>query len=447
MQSGLELLSADLILRLAVGFSVGGLIGLERQKKQEHDRTIGVRSFGLHSLLGTLAAYSFHVSGNPIVLIYATAISIMIVGVYLYQKIIRSMRKGMTTSIVFAMSYVRGTLVGIDMPPEGQLLGTLQILAMTVSFMVFLVLGFKQELSTALAGVTHDEMISAAELGVVILFFWPLIPQTVPAPGLPNGFPIFTTYLLVVILLSISFVNYILVKKYKDRGEYFFGFFGGFANSEATVTSLTENYVKTERKKVGLTSVSTIFANLAMVIRNGVLVIILDPTLSIFRYYLIPFGILFVVGVFRFIYEHRNRDVDRKQELDAKLVSPFEFGAALRFALVFGAILYVSLVAQELASDVGFLAAATIGGLVNAGAVVTTAAIAYNQGAGSISLVTAAYAVIIATTMAVMNKIIFVYQADRDTKLVKVIARDALLMASGVIIYLLLIFTGAIQGI
>ncbi|MFW9920048.1 MAG: hypothetical protein ACFFED_10635, partial [Candidatus Thorarchaeota archaeon] len=59
-------------------------------------------------------------------------------------------------------------------------------------------------------------------------------------------------------------------------------------------------------------------------------------------------------------------------------------------------------------------------------------------------LITAAYAVIISTMMAVMNKIIFVYQADRDTKLVKVVARDALLMAAVVVIYLILLSAGVI---
>ncbi|MFW9850775.1 MAG: DUF4010 domain-containing protein, partial [Candidatus Thorarchaeota archaeon] len=278
MQNTIDFLTADLVLRFLIGFAVGGLIGLERQKKAEKDRTVGVRSFGLHSLLGTLAAYSFVVSSNPIILIYATAISLLLVGIQLYQKIIRSMRKGMTTTIVFAMSFVLGTLVGLDVPPEGQIVGTLQILAMTVAFLVFLVLGFKDELAAAVAGVSHDEMISAAELGVVILFFAPLVPETIPVPGLPDGFPIYTTYVLIVILLSISFANYILVKKYKERGKYFFGFFGGFANSEATVSSLTDTYVKTERKNPGSFAVSAILTNLAMAIRNGILVILLDPT-------------------------------------------------------------------------------------------------------------------------------------------------------------------------
>ncbi|MFW9908155.1 MAG: MgtC/SapB family protein [Candidatus Thorarchaeota archaeon] len=440
MQNAVEFLSAELVLRLLVGFAVGGLIGLERQKTARQDSAFGIRSFGLHSLFGTLASYSFVVSGNPIIMVYATSISVLLVAVQLYQKIIRSMRRGMTTTIVFAMSFVLGTLVGLDVPQPGHLIGTLQVLAMTVAFLTFLVLGFKQELAAAIAGISHDEMISAAELGVLILFFWPLVPQTVPVPGLPDGFPIFTTYLLIVILLSISFANYLLVKKYKDKGQYFFGFFGGFANSEATVTSLTDTYVKTGRESPGKYSVATIFANLAMVLRNGVLVVILDPTFQIIGYYLIPFLILILVGVGRLVYEQRKLETTERHEIDTGLVSPFEFGAALRFAAVFGGILYISLVAQVIANDAGFLFVAIFGGLVNAGAVVTTAAITF--AGGGITLGTAVYAVIISTTMAIMNKIIFVYQADRETRLAKIVLRDSLIMAIGVVIYIIILASG-----
>ncbi len=442
MQNAIDFLTADLVLRFLIGFAVGGLIGLERQKKAEKDRTVGVRSFGLHSLLGTLAAYSFVVSSNPIILIYATAISLLLVGIQLYQKIIRSMRKGMTTTIVFAISFVLGTLVGLDVPPEGQIIGTLQILAMTVAFLVFLVLGFKDELAAAVAGVSHDEMISAAELGVVILFFAPLVPETIPVPGLPEGFPIYTTYVLIVILLSISFANYILVKKYKERGKYFFGFFGGFANSEATVSSLTDTYVKTERKNPGSFAVSAILTNLAMAIRNGILVILLDPTFQIFGYFLFPLALLVIVGIVRLLYERKKFHLDEPEEIDTRLVSPFEFGAAMRFAAVFGFILYISLVAQAIASDAGFLVISIIGGLINAGAVVTTAALTFT--AGGISLSTAVYSVVIATTMAIFNKTIFVYQADRETKLAKLVFRDGLIMAVGVVIYFILISSGFI---
>lgn len=440
MQAAIEFLSADLLIRILIGFTVGALIGLERQKKEAHDTTAGVRSFGLHSLLGALAAYSFTVSGNPIILVYATAISVILVFIQLYHKIIRSMRKGMTTSIVFAMSFVLGTLVGLDIPPDGQLIGSLQVLAMTVSFMVFLILGFKEELANAVAVITRDEMTSAVELGVLILFIWPLIPQTIPILNIT--FPLFQTYMLIVLLLAISFANYILVKKYQHRGIYFLGFFGGFANSEATVSSITDFYVKTERKTPGRFSLSIILANLAMVIRNGLLLVILDPSLQIFRFYLIPLLILFVGGILRMIYERQKHSDQEEIELESTLGSPFKMGAALRFGAVFALITFVSLVSQETVGDWGFLIAAAAGGIVSAGAIVATAAGSFTL--GIIPITTAVYAVIIATTASVLNKLLYVYASDRKTKLTKIVGKDSMVMAAGVVVYITLLVTGII---
>ncbi|TXT55742.1 MAG: conserved membrane protein of unknown function [Candidatus Thorarchaeota archaeon] len=437
-------LSPDLVIRIILGFAVGALIGLERQKRMRDDHSLGVRSFGLHSLLGCLAAYSFIISGNPLVLFYATAVSLIILAAQISYKLFRTMRKGMTTSIVFALSFVLGALVGLDAPPTPpNLIGPLQLLAMTISFMVFLVLGFKEELASAVAMVERDELISAAELGVIILFLWPLIPQSIMIG--PIDFPVFQIYILVVILLSISFANYILVKKYKDKGTYFFGLFGGFANSEATVTSLTDFHCRTGRKHPDRIAVSAMFANLAMVIRNAALILIIDPSVAILRFYAVPVIILISLGFFRGLHVRRSNIIDSEEdeEIDTTKISPFEFTAALRFAIVFTGVSLVSLLLQEFLSDAGILLAAIIGGFASAGAVVAVAALAYTN--GTVILATAVFAVIIATTMSVLNKIIYVYAADRDHLLAKKVAMDSLTLATGVLVYILLLASGLIQ--
>ncbi len=431
-----ELLPPDLIVRSVLGFAVGALIGLERQKRMTQADAIGVRSFGLHSLLGTLAAYSYTVTGNTVILVYAVVISVILVTAQIIYKIFRTMRKGMTTSIVFAMSFVLGALVGLDAPPTPpELVGPLSVLAMTISFLVFLILGFKEELAAAVAVITRDEMISAVELGVLILFLWPLMPEYLQVGTI--RFPIFQTYWLIVLLLAISFGNYILVKKYRHRGPYFFGFFGGFANSEATVSSLTDFHVKTERKFPGRMSLAAIFANLAMVLRNGVIIVLLDPSLEIMRYYLFPLGILVIMGLVRLAIERHDVREHDEQEIDMRFVSPFEFGAAIRFAAVFTAVSFVSLFLQQVFADVGTLVAAIFGGFASAGAVVAAVVPLYVSGV--ISLQTAVFAVIITTTTSVLNKIIYVYVADREGTLARRVVKDSLVMATGVVVYLLLL--------
>ncbi|MBS3794519.1 MAG: MgtC/SapB family protein [Candidatus Thorarchaeota archaeon] len=433
------LLDTTLVLRCIIGFAVGALIGLERQKRMREDLTAGIRSFGLHSLMATLAAYSFTVSGSPTLFIYAIVISAILTSSQIVYKMFRTMRKGTTTSIVFGISFVLGALVGLDEAPlEGQLVGPLQVLAMTMSFFIFLVLGFKEEVASAVGVITKEEMISAVQLGVLIFFLWPLLPATWEIG--PITLAVHQTYLLVVLLLSISFANYILVKQYRTRGTYFFGFFGGFANSEATVTSLADFHVRTERRFTGRISLSVIFANIAMVLRNGVLVLLIDPSLSIFRFYIIPLGILTMGGLVRLFHERTVIQKPDEEKLDTRFVSPFELTAALKFALVFTVVTVISLFLQDTFSDFGILIAAVFGGFVSAAALVSTVTTGYAM--GNISIESAVYSVIIATTIAVLNKIIYVYSTDQEPELTKKVGRDSLLMAVGVLVYLALLAWG-----
>ncbi len=437
MKLQLLLPSADLIMKILLGFVVGGLIGLERQKKMDASRVAGVRSFGLHSLMGTLAAYSSNIIGDTI-LIYAIAVSGILIVSQIYYKLFRTKGKGLTTPIVFAISFILGVLVGLDTPTSGQLVGSLGVLAMTVSFGVFLVLYFKEELAHAVEVVTQDEMISAVELGVIILFLWPLMPTSLMIGSIE--YPAFQVYILVVILLAISFANYILVKKFKDRGVYFFGFFGGLANSEAAASSVTDFYVNSERKGSGKISLSIILANLAMVVRNGVLLIILDTTFRLVGLYLIPIVIIIVISMLRIFLEEYSEDHPHQQMFDTKLVSPFEFGAALRFAAIFGIVYLIQLVLTETFSEIGIVVAAIIGGFVSAGAVVASVATMFVT--GEVTIAIAINAIIIATTMSVLNKMIYVYLADRETRLLRKVARDSIIIGGLMIFYLILLGLG-----
>ncbi|MGY5864758.1 MAG: DUF4010 domain-containing protein [Candidatus Thorarchaeota archaeon] len=432
--------SGDLIIKILLGFVVGALIGLERQKKLESERIAGVRSFGLHSLLGTLAAYSYQILSEPVILIYAIAISGILVATQIYYKMFRTMGKGLTTPLVFAISFVLGILVGLDIPVAPNLVGSLGVFAMTISFGVFLVLSFKEELAHAVEVISREEMISAVELGVIILFLWPILPQTVQIGTVT--FPAFQTYLLIVILLTVSFVNYLLVKKYKDRGIYFFGLFGGLANSEAAVSSVTDFYVKSERKGMGRITGSILLANVAMVLRNGFLLLLIDGSLLLLRLYLIPITILLVVSIIRLTIESRKVREQSDPMFDTRLVSPFEFGPALRFGAIFVGVYLIQLFFTETFSDIGLVVAAILGGFVSAGAVVASSATLFIN--GEVSLSVAANAVILATTVSVLNKMIYVYLADRETNLLRKVARDSVIVAGLILLYLLLLSLGLI---
>jgi uncharacterized membrane protein (DUF4010 family) len=430
--------SADLIVKALLGFAVGALIGLERQKTLEASRTAGVRTFGLHSLMGAMTAYVSETIENPVILIYGIVISGILVTMQIYYKLFRTMGKGLTTPLVFSLAFVLGVLVGYDVPVAGQVFGTLSVFSMTVSFLVFLILSFKEELAHAIEVITRDEMISAVELGVIILFVWPLMPETIQIGSIQ--FPAFQAYFLIVILLTVKFANYILVKKYRDRGLYFFGIFGGLANSEAAVSTVTDFYVKEERRGAGKIAVVTNLANIAMSLRNGFILLIIDSTLFLFRLYVGVIAILIVLSMLRMIQESRTMDQPGKVLYDIKLVSPFELGPALRFAAIFSGVYLVQLFFTQTFNGTGLVIAAMFGGLVSAGAVVASSATLFI--ANPTLYPQASMAIIIATIVSVLNKMIYVYLADRETRLLKIVARDSVITASFIILYLLLFTLG-----
>ncbi len=179
-----------------------------------------------------------------------------------------------------------------------------------------------------------------------------------------------------------------------------------------------------------------------MILRNGVIVVILDPTLQIFKYYVIPLAILVLGATFRMIRESRRTETLDEGQIEAALGSPFEFGAAIRFALVFTGVSLLSLFLQEVYSDSGVIVAALIGGFASAGAIVATVGIGF--GGATIGLSTAVFAVIIATTTSVLNKVVYVYTSDREPALLRNVAKDSLIMAVGVVVFIILLAIGLV---
>ena len=93
-------------------------------------------------------------------------------------------------------------------------------------------------------------------------------------------------------------------------------------------------------------------------------------------------------------------------------------------------------------ADAGVIVAALLGEFASAGAIVATVGIGF---AGTtIGLSAAVLAVIIATTTSVLNKVVYVYLSDRETNLVKLVAKDSLIMAVGVVLFIIMLVVGVV---
>jgi uncharacterized membrane protein (DUF4010 family) len=140
--------------------------------------------------------------------------------------------------------------------------------------------------------------------------------------------------------------------------------------------------------------------------------------------------------------ESRSQEEIEGQLFDTKLVSPFEFGPALRFGAIFAGVYLIQLVLTESFSGAGLIIAAIIGGFVSAGAVVASSASVFLLDPTLYPEV--GMAIIIATVISVLNKMIYVYLADRETRLLRIVARDSVVIGSLIAFYLVLFAMGIV---
>jgi len=90
-------LSAELAIRILIGFSAGAIIGVERQKAAREEgnfKILGIRSFGLLSLLGTLTSIAADLIPQIalIFLIVSSILAIILIGGHTWYKITQTKR-------------------------------------------------------------------------------------------------------------------------------------------------------------------------------------------------------------------------------------------------------------------------------------------------------------------------------------------------------------------
>ena len=428
------LLSTELAVKILVGFSVGAIIGLERQKWKE-EQPLGLRSFGLISLFGTLVVITNDQLHESILIYFAVGFVMFTVSVYTVYRVWKTAEYGLTTSIAFVIAFLLGLLVGLDNGYNNAM-----VLAATVSIFTTFVLSMKGEFTKIIHELSSEEITSALELGILLLLFYPLIPAGVTDP-IFHTIDLQTFYFLMIILLSIMFVNYILIKKFAYRGILLFGILGGLVNSEATVMSLGRHYNEIDEQYKDYIRLGILLANVSMLLRNIFIAAILDPTVSkdLVRILIIPLGIFICIGIIRVMLLLRRERRELEDLATPEIETPFSLKTAAKFVVVFAIVTFLSVLLESIFDVYGIYIAGVIGGLANAGAVTLASVTLFAT--GKISVVDASISIILANVSAVANKIIYARASNLEKEIIKKIRSDAIVFFTIVVIYLFIITT------
>ena len=400
-------MDASLLLAIKVAASacIGLLIGLERQWAHKE---AGVRSFAIATLLGTLTwlvAPTLALAQFAVVLLV-----ILLVNVYSLWK---EQSLQITTSLALAAANVLGILVGV---------GNF-FLAFTCAIIIAALLTWKTELVTLSSKLTVTEIRAALLLGFIAAVVYPLLPDHAIDPW--NVLNPRSVWLTVVIVSGLSFVNYVLLRLFGERGIRYSMVLGGLVNSAAMAVLLAQE-VKDDAGAAAEAPTNILLSDLAMILRNWALVVLFAfpqglqaalPTVLV----LVPMIVAAGAMAFFVILRSRKSKQEDSQQSEPQvpqkqlLQSPLELRSVFRFGVLFLTLTVVSGLATRLFGAIGFLVVVVVGALASAAA--SSVLVGQHLASGHVGSIPAAIAMFLATLVGLLLNVVIFWTVTRKSGL------------------------------
>jgi uncharacterized membrane protein (DUF4010 family) len=174
--------------------------------------------------------------------------------------------------------------------------------------------------------------------------------------------------LTVIIVSALNFVNYILLRQLGMKGVRYAAILGGLVNSAATSALLGTELKNAPEFAVAATP-DLLLADLAMIVRNGVLVAIFSLAVGPQASFavLVVLGPMALVAALIAIYMLlRSRRKAQPPSHELPLKSPLALSSVLNFSLLFLSLTVIGGLAQRFFGAIGFLAVIVFGSLASA---------------------------------------------------------------------------------
>lgn len=410
---------SEVVKLIIISALVGGLIGLEREKK----KTVlaGARTFMLLAIYGTFSVFIAEKTGTPDI-ISASFIGVALMAALMgYIKNYTLQDIGMTTVVAFLIAYSLGVFVGMGMIAE----------SLAASVIVSVILVSKYYLKSFTEALTHREIVNALEFGVIAFVLYPIVPDRPIDPfGVLNPKILL---LLIIIVSTMGLLGFISLRMFgAERGLPIIGALGSLVNSEAVSSSLAAEAKRDKKMTIPVIN-GIVFANITMLFRN--LIIVAALSIDMFRFMLLPQLSMAFIGV---IYL-KIRPIKNETTYESGMIplsSPFAIIPALKFAFYFLTISIFVKYVQSIGTE-GVYVATIIGGLLSSAAVI--ASLVSMNSIGTLDLLTAASACVIASIASMLGKI-FIARINGTVEISRKIAVP--LMVAALIGETVLIFQG-----
>ena len=417
----------DPTFRIIVALLSGMLIGIEREKaraalaRRKHRKPgveelvakefPGIRTFSLVSIYAAVLGYLW--SAGLIDAVMATVFLLVfgaVVVVFTAYRLMVARLAGITTVVVLLLDFILGFLSGV-----GEVL-----LAASAAVLTTFILAIKLPAERIVGRIRYEELLWALELLVVIIVVGPFF---IESSASFYGVSVRSLYLFFALVLATSYLGYVMARLKGGEGLAYTAFFGGLANSEATLMAILQLLRGLGRR---LAFDLTVLTNTAMILRNALIAVVAA--------YIGSHGVLALNSVLPVVtasalavlpgYYAWRRSISRLVETQMEIENPLSFGTALRTTLLYLAIAFVSDLVKESATG-GLLVVSAIGGFVSSSATILAI---YSVGITSPWMV--AQLAVVATAAGVLNKPLYAYMGSHDRMAVAKSLAASLLQAS-----------------
>lgn len=373
----MELVSA--FARFGLALAIGLLAGLQREHSQSTgDLFAGIRTFALTALLGASASFLSRSFSSPWPFTMVTAVvgTWVALGYYFGAK---SGHPGLTTEMALLGVFIAGTL-----SERGEL-----PLAAALGVTVTVLLSLKLEFKRLITRLSREDILALLKFAVMTAIVLPVLPaRGFDSPPWDVLSPR-NVWLMVILISGIGFSGYLAVKfAGPRRGIGLTGLLGGLISS----TAVTLSFAAKSRESPALSRPFAFAISLSWTVMFGRMLVeagVVNPALLGRAWFpVLAAGAVGVLSSWALLRSSSGRTEG------PEFTTPFELGSALKFGLLYAAILVGARAAQLYLGNTGVYLASLVSGVADVDAI--TLSLARLSAAGDLALGTAARGMVLA---------------------------------------------------
>ncbi len=347
----------DVVKSLVVVIILGFVIGMQRSMTylyKGEQPFAGSRTFALLALAGYVSGWlQKYVPG------FAVA-SLVVVGSLIalsyFMKVKNAQKRGMTTQVAALVTFLLGLMVWFG----------LQNYAIFIGVVTVILLEIKPKLQKIEAHISSTDINAVVLLLAMSFVLLPILPDEMLGPY--NLFNPYKTWLMAVIIATISFVGYIAIKVFGQKhGVFLTGAAGGLIASTAVTISLSKMFSK-RFELVNNYAGGIAIACTFMYFRVLLEVFVIDSDLA---GKLAPafLGAAFSGLLFVYLMYKNSSSVEIDIQNSALTKNPLQLSEAVKFGLLFGAIYGAVAFVETRYGDIGVYVVSLFSGLTDVDAI------------------------------------------------------------------------------